>query len=418
MNIRSRLAILSPGEVLEDAVVRVDGIRIAEVGRASEFRKRGESIDLDLGESILLPGLINAHCHLDYTILRGALLGPDSFSGWIQRLNAIRSVLSTEDLVRSIRDGFQQLARHGVTTVANIESYPEVFDELEAPPIRTYWFYELIDVRQNKMTERLIESAVRMHERNPGWMGGVGLSPHSPYTASLELYRLASQAAQTHGLPVTTHLGESYEEALMFGRGDGPLFEFMRKIGREMEDCGPGRPSPLRHLAKEGILRRDWLVAHLNEIAPEDWELLEPGGLLNGLTVVHCPQSHEFFGHRPFELSRLVGCGARVCLGTDSLASGRELSLFREMALAWEYHPRVRPRVLLEMVTTWPAAALGLEGKAGVIRSGAYADLTAVAYEGHSEGAHSALCDLFLSSHFTMCAGQVVFESHAEKSGI
>jgi len=412
MNIRARMVIPRAGQLLEDAVVRVDGVRIAEVCPTKAWRQSGGKIDRDLGEVLLMPGLINAHCHLDYTLMRGALLGPTTFAEWIQRLNAIRRSVSIDDIASSISKGFQESARFGTTLVGNIESYPEVLEKLVPPPIRTIWFYELIDIRRTMPSEQLIEGALRFYEQHPGWLGGVGLSPHAPYTASLPLYQQAAETGRRLKLPMTTHLGESPEETEMFQNGRGPLFEFLSRIGRSMKDCGGGQGSPLRRLAEAGVLDRDWLVAHLNEIAEADWPLLEPGGPLSGLGVVHCPQSHEFFGHRPFSLERLVGAGCRVCLGTDSLATGRELNLFREMALAKKYHPRLRPERLLAMVTTIPAGLLGYEDRLGVLQTGAYADLTAVTYAGSPEDACWSLCDAFRKSVFTMCGGQIVFESH------
>ncbi len=414
MNVRARLALLPPGKIDRDIVVRIEGGRIAEVRRGADVRAAGERIDRDLGEVLLLPGLVNAHCHLDYTIMRGALLGPKSFTEWIRRLNAIRRSLGEEDVLASIQDGFQRLTRHGITTVANIESYPELIERLGPPPVRTFWFQELIDVRRAFDPDETIAHATGLPHRQPHWLGGVGLSPHSPYTASFDLFSKAAEAARQAELPITTHLGESREETRMFTDSSGSLYHFLGEIGRSMEDCGPGHPSPLRRLAEAGVLRPDWIVAHLNEIATEDWELLEPGGLLHGLTIVHCPQSHEFFGHNPFRMERLLACGAQVCLGTDSLASGKELSLFREMALAREYHPRIAPSLLWKMVSTTPASALGLEGSAGVLQTGAFADLTAIPCETTEADPWDTLCDLVQHATFTMVAGEIVFESRPE----
>jgi len=411
VNIRVRQALVGDGEVWEDVVVRIAGGEVASVERTGLARGAGERIDRDWGEVLLLPGLVNAHCHLDYTLLRGALLGAGSFTRWIQRLNAMRSVLRDEEVVGSVERGFQELTRHGITTVVNIGSYPEVVSRIKPPPVRTYWMQELMDVRGDGAVEERLELAKAMRGWDGEWRGGSGLSPHAPYTASMGLYR---RAAAVGGL-LTTHLGESAEEEAMFRLGTGPMYQFLKEIGRSMEDCGPGKASPLRRLAEAGIMDAGWLVAHLNEIAPEDWELVEPGGRLHRLGVVHCPQSHEFFGHRTFRMERLLGCGARVCLGTDSLASGRELSLFRELALAHLYHPRVPPQVLWRMVSSVPADLLGLGGKAGVLWPGAYADLTAIEHEGGRESIWDAVMRAHQRVHFTMCAGNIVFESHNKK---
>ena len=126
----------------------------------------------DLGESVLLPGLINAHCHLDFTRFKGIIRPRQSFTEWIKTINALRRSFTTQDYVDSIGEGFEALVLSGTTTVANIESFPELLPHLPVPPLRTWWFLELIDVRSRVMEDEMLMGALSFFDQHPEWLGG------------------------------------------------------------------------------------------------------------------------------------------------------------------------------------------------------------------------------------------------------
>ncbi len=349
---------LSP---VANAAVVVRGDTVAAAGRWADVRREygGEPV-VDLGEQIVLPGLINAHCHLDYSTLRGAIEPTDSFAAWVGRINALKRALTEADYLRAIADGFREARRHGTTTIFNVEAFPALLAHMpEPPPLRTWWFFEMIDLRAAVDPEKLVNDAQVFFATHPEWLGGFGLNPHAPYTASASLYRATRQLDE----PWTTHLCESHDEDAMFRDARGPLHEFLSTLDRPMNDCGTGRSS-LETLAAAGALGPECLAVHLNALDERDFVLLAPGGPLHGLHVVHCPQSHRYFNHPPFPVARLLReGGVNLCLGTDSLASSPSLDLFAEMrafhAGAAMAGLALNARQTLETVTTNPARALG-----------------------------------------------------------
>ncbi len=381
---RARHVVPVIGPPIENGAVVVKGDTIAAVGPWDGLRPAWAGEAEDLGDVILMPGLINAHCHLDYSGLRGAILRPESFAGWIQRINAVKRNLSEDDFLAAIEKGLSECLHTGTTTLLNIESFPSLLPRMRRPSVRTWWFFELIDLRQTPPADEIVSAALKFFAQRPEWRGGVGLSPHAPYTASIELYLLTRAIARRHGLPVTTHVGESHEEQMMFADGAGPLFSFLQSIGRPMGDCGNGR-SPLRLLADAAAIGPETIIAHLNELPVQDEELLRPGGYLHNVSVVHCPLSHRYFSHRPFPLERLRKLDINVCLGTDSLASNQTLSIFEEMRATRESFPSLSANELIAMATINGARALGLEGRLGVLRQGAFADMIAVRGGDHSD---------------------------------
>src|SRR5213596_3472741 len=162
----------------------------------------------------------------------------------------------------------------------------------------------------------------------------------------------------------------------MFHDASGPLYEFMKNIGRPMEDCGNETPleSFVGALGNRPIPQ--WIVAHLNELTERDFELLER--LTRQFHIVNCPRSHDYFKHSHFPFEKLRELGFNVCLGTDSLASNEDLSLFAEMRAFQKEFPIVSAEEILKMVTVNPARGLRQENRLGKIRSGFVADLIAV----------------------------------------
>ncbi|MEP6685571.1 MAG: amidohydrolase family protein [Verrucomicrobiota bacterium] len=369
MIIRARTVVTMAREPIENGAVAIDGATITGVGTFREIAAEHTGEILDLGEQALLPGLINAHCHLDYTMLRGQIPPQPSFTDWIRQINACKAAFSEKDYRASIAEGFAEAKRFGTTSIINLEALPRLIGEFKCSPIRAWWCPEMIDVRERTAAAEILDVERRGLRLRQDPAGGFGLAPHALYTASSSLYRQCSDLALRDNLLLTTHLAESHEEMEMFRDGCGPLFDFMKAIGRPMEDCG--RTTPLALLLSREKLDQRWIIAHLNELTENDFDLLAD----ERFHIAHCPRSHRHFGHAAFALDRLRSLGFNICLGTDSLASNSSLSLFDEMRELQKVAPSLSPRDLLEMVTTNPASALGQAKSLGRVRAGYLADL-------------------------------------------
>ena len=404
MIIRARYVVTMDGPPIENGAVAIEGNRIAAVGTFDDLRAADGPV-LDLGERVLLPGLINAHCHLDYTMMRGAISPPNQFTGWVQRINALKRSLDSDDYLAAIRRGFAELKKWGTTGVCNIEAFPELMTRLDPSPIRTWWFYEMIDIRHRITTDDVVAGALAFFQHRANSLDSFGLSPHAPYTASLDLYQLATACAASFTMPLTTHLAESREEFEMFRDARGPLYEFMDSLQRPMADCG--RATPFAQLWSHGAVDPNWLLVHMNMLTEEDFALLaeQPRGA--GPHVVHCPGSHRYFDHPPFPCRRLHDLGVNICLGTDSLASTSSLSLFEEMRTFRKTNPWLRPEQVLRTVTVNPARALRRKGQLGQIIAGALADLIAIPASGNLGRIHEDIVNYDEPISWMMIDGQI-----------
>lgn len=377
MLIRARTVYPVVSPQIDNGAVRIENGQILEVGTFQDLSRTGDTID-DLGEVTLMPGLINAHCHLDYTDMAGLITPPASFLDWITAIIAIKGEWDYSDYARSWVNGAAQLLNSGVTTVADTEAVPEMLPDIaNATSIRLHSFIELLSVRKLKPVAALLREAdewIRKSASVSDRFTG-GLSPHALYSTSEELLRAAASGA--HRLSI--HVAESDHEDAMFRHAEGPMFNWLQRNGRDMSDCGG--LSPVGRLKQLELLSDRLMAIHCNHLDDQDIEDLGN----SGTHVIHCPRSHDYFGHAPFQLNKLTAARVNVCIGTDSLASVRgggkpkpSLNLFSEIRQALDTHPALTPETAIRMVTIQPATALGRQTDLGSIRQGAKADLIAV----------------------------------------
>jgi cytosine/adenosine deaminase-related metal-dependent hydrolase len=390
--LRARLVVPVSRPALADGALVARGGWVAAVGRWADLARHWSGPVADLGEVAVFPGLVNAHCHLDYTDLAGQIPPPASFTGWIKSITALKSQWTAEDFLRSWRHGAEMLLAAGVTTVGDIEAVPEMLPAVwESTPLRVVSFLELTGVRGRLDPDRILAAAVSRagtlrHERSRA-----ALSPHAPYSTVPDLLRRVAELAAARGWPVSIHVAESHEEWEMFHHACGPLHDWIARNQRDMSDCGG--VTPVRHLDRCGLLGPNLLAVHANYLDREDIARLA----VSGTSVVHCPRSHGYFGHRPFPFPSLERAGVNVCLGTDSLVTvppeveRPQLDLRAEARAFLAAQPATAPCTVLRMMTTAGARALDWNGRVGELAPGAAADLLTIAWGGPEDQAAEAL---------------------------
>lgn len=393
MLLRARTILPVCAPPIEDGALIVSGERIQSVGRWNDLRATfdGSAKEVfDLGEVALLPGLINAHCHLDYTDMAGQLAPAKHFSDWIKAIVSRKADWSYTEFAQSWLNGAQMLLRSGTTTVVDIEAVPELSpDVIRSTPLRVISCLELLSVRSRFTPEELVENAAGKLRALPP--DAVGLSPHAPYSTTPAVLRTAAEAARAHGWLLTTHVAESTDEFEMFQLGRGAMFNWL-KSQRDMSDCG--QCSPVAHLARAGMLSRNFLAVHANYLARGDAELLGQ----SGASVAHCPRSHAFFRHAAFPLEELHCAGVNVCLGTDSMATMPNsrgepfaLDMFAEMRAFAKEFPALSPEQILLAATRNGAKALGRERELGCLAAGGLADVIALPFGGGGNAVEAVL---------------------------
>ena len=384
MILRAKIVLPVTAPPIEDGAVFIDGKKIRSVTPWKDLRPHLHGKVLDLGEVILLPGLVNAHCHLDYTDMAGALPPPKTFTDWIAAITAHKTGWSYSDYARSWLRGAHQLLKTGTTTVADIECMPDLLPEVwNATPLRIFSFLEMTGIKSRRAPKDILREALDTISSLRHPRHRAALSPHAPYSTLPELLRLTAHTAQKRKWRVSVHVAESVQEFEMFQNACGRMHDWLLRNGRDNSDCGLG--SPVAHLARNRLLGENVLAIHVNCLARGDATLLAK----NKTHVVHCPRSHDYFKHPKFERERLAAAGVNLCLGTDSLATSRktgkqkpELDMFAEMRALADNDKNISPEEILRMATVNGARALGLAGKIGQLSAHAGADLIAIPFSG------------------------------------
>lgn len=414
MILRARIILPVTAPPIEDGAVFVQGNKIRAVAPWKNLKPHLREKALDLGEVILLPGLVNAHCHLDYTDMAGELSPPKTFTDWIGAITAHKTGWSYSDYARSWLRGAHQLLKTGTTTVADIEAMPDLLPEAwDATPLRIFSFLEMTGIKSRRHPKEILREAIQQIDSLKHPRHCAMLSPHAPYSTLPELLRLTSRISKKRKWRVSIHVAESEQEFEMFSEATGKMHDWLARNERDNSDCGLG--SPVAHLEHQKLLGENVLAIHVNCLARGDATLLAK----TKTHVVHCPRSHDYFKHPKFERERLANAGVNLCLGTDSLATTRrigkqkpELDMFAEMRALADKDKAISPEEILQMATTNGARALGLAGKIGEISKNAFPDLITLPFNGKFSRAAEAVIAHTGNVNSSMIEGRWVIPPH------
>ena len=367
---------------IRDGAVLVEEERVVAVGPYERVRQEaGRDELLDLGRAIILPGLVDAHSHVCYTVLRGLEDNATLFAWLAAGIIGPSEFLDERDFLWSARLGCLEALRAGITCLADCTPFGSpVARAMSEAGLRGVVYQEVF--QGEREAEEALRSSLRAIERARREARGpirVGLSPHSPYANPPELLKLTAEVARERELPLSLHLAETRAELEFFTRGTGELAAASELLSISL----PSRlgKTPARYLADLGLLGPDVLLAHCVHLTDDDIALLAR----ERAPVAHCPKSNAKLGSGIARVPELLASGATVALGTDSAASNNVLDLFEEMraAIFLQRASRAEAPVLtaeqvLEMATLAGASALGLSGQVGSLEPGKKADLVAV----------------------------------------
>ena len=404
------LPIASP-PVREGTVVEQQG-RITYVGPRVNA-PTGED-DVDLGDVMLMPGLVNAHCHLELTAMRGFLDGLD-FRQWVARLtSARRAVLTPGMLLDAARLGVDEGLQNGITTFADTGDTGAGFDAMLERGVRGICYREVFgpDPAQcNDAIEALAASVADMRRRATRLVR-VGVSPHAPYTVSDALFRATASFAREEMLPLAVHIAESDAESQLVEQGSGAFADGLRARGIEVS---PRARTPIALLESLGVLDARALLIHCVRVDAEDIDAIAR----HGCAVAHCPASNAKLGHGIAPLAAFLAAAIRVAIGSDSVASNDRMNLLDDARLAVLFatarerrHDAVSAERALELATIGGARALGLDAEIGTLELGKAADLAAFPIPSHRAPVHDPVAAAIhslagLPAVFAAVAGRV-----------
>jgi cytosine/adenosine deaminase-related metal-dependent hydrolase len=421
---------------IADGAIVIEDQQIAAVGsRTALVKEFPQATIQDLGASAILPGLVNAHSHLELTAMRGFLEDEEhDFFAWLKKLTVARMErMNADDLRVSAAWGACEAARAGVTCVADAsDSAVESMNALREVGLRGIVFQESFgpDPRFAKENlEKLKTKIVRLRERETSLVK-CGVSPHAPYTVSPPQLEMIANFSIDEALPLMMHAAETRMELSLLREGKGPFAEGLRSRGIEWHPPGI---STIRYLSERGVLKTRPLLAHCIHIDDADMDILKE----TETRVAHCPKSNAKLGHGRAPFGKMIEKGIAVGLGSDSVASNNICDLLEEARFALLLgradtesgasriglpneisapgHRRLNADMILQTATLGGARALGLEGQIGELRPGLKADFAVVALNGpHQIPSYDPVSTLIFASsghdvRLTVVAGQEVY---------
>ena len=353
---------------IENAWVRESGGVVVEIGRG-----RPAEAHTDLGDVALLPGLINAHTHLELSWMEGRCPPAPSMDRWIRGLMALRREQSPPEAEQARIAGEALAAARASGTLAfgDISNTLVTASVLASAGVPSVLFHELLGFAPHDHEARARDGANAVQDAVTGPVVA-GLAPHAPYSTSPELFQAIAAEVRARALPSSVHLGESPEEMEFLIAGRGPIAEMLRQLGVWRDDWACPGCDPAEYLDRLGVLTPGLLVVHATQLTPGAIQRLAG----RGCVIVSCPRSNRWVGAGDPPLDQFYASGATVALGTDSLASVESLDMFAELAAARRI-TTVPDARLLESATHDGAKALRLDGY-GRIGPGARLPLLAV----------------------------------------
>lgn len=365
-----------------------NGEVVVEAGRIAAVRSTPPAVPdaRDLGNAILMPGLVNVHTHLDYTVMRGALEDLPFFS-WVRALVACKTLLDPEDWLASATFGAAEAVAGGITTIGDCTDSGAALHAANALGLSGVIYREVFGIDESRAVDAIVaelrERVGRMQFEASGSALTIGISPHAPYTVRPALFRALADYAREERLPLCIHAAESHAEQELLQKGTGPIARMFARRGIHWQPPGV---SPIAYLDAMGVLGPNTLLVHGVQITEADRAL----GAERGVAWAHCPKSNAKLGNGVAQLALLMARDdpayrPRVGLGSDSVASNNTMDLFEEMRFAVLLQRAVQQHVgamtareVVEVATLGGARALGMDAQTGSIEPGKRADLCVV----------------------------------------
>jgi cytosine/adenosine deaminase-related metal-dependent hydrolase len=331
----------------------------------------------DLGNAAILPGLVNAHAHLEFSDLDVPLGMPGmTLPDWIRLVLDYR--IATDDRAgqaQRVANGVAEAVSHGTTTLGEIATIDWSFPTADRIPIQLVVFREAIGMAVAGIEDLLQQARdhVEVGQKRGHWLPGI--SPHAPYTVHPQLLMRLVEYSRAARIPIAIHLAESNEEIQWLRDGSGPFAALLAERGGETVFRQPDATRPWDILRTVAEAHRT-LVVHGNYLRDDEIGFL--GTHAQGMSAVYCPRTHAYFRHSPYPLAQLVEAGANVALGTDGRGSNPDLSVLAEMRYLAATFPQIPLDQVVKMGTSQGARALGLAERCGTLTPGKEANLAIV----------------------------------------
>lgn len=339
----------SGGEWLHNAWVVVDPVQgvVLEVQTARSCSLAEHNV-LDLGSKALIPGLVNAHTHLELSFLSGIYreISPGDYTGWVRKVMFRRSEIPEEEIRKAHLESALRCYREGTALIGDISNnpflqFPDGLRTKNLPVRHLFWEWIGFTIESVNFPD---ESEI-LHEKV--WAGRVSIVPHAVYSTSSFIIKESKRWCRERNRPFSIHVGETEEEVTFTREGKGMWRDFLEELGKWNSRWTPPATTPVKYLDYLGVLDNLTLLVHCLHLDSSDWDLVKK----RGCCVCLCPRSNNTLKTGTIPAREILSRNIPFLLGTDSLASSPNLNMFEEAVFLLEHYPDFSPDAVLRAIT-------------------------------------------------------------------
>ncbi len=304
----------------------------------------------------IIPGLVNAHTHLELSTFRLEEKPKDYFA-WVKKVIDHKNSVSLEDIQKAFREAINSMFRSGTQICGDITNIPLNPTESIVKPdepysdfsFRRYIFWELLGFNVYDIVDSLSEKQreLFLDRKNIEY---ISLIPHALYSTSERLIKQTFRWSRSRNKPFSIHVGEHEQELQFILEGKGPCRDILEELGRWNPKWSPPGISPVKYLDIIDVLDSRTMLVHCVHFSEEDWNIVARKNCF----VCFCPRSNENLNVGRAKAEEAFKRGIRVCIGTDSLASNEDLNMFKEMVFFHSINPSINPDDILLSATYTP----------------------------------------------------------------
>jgi len=351
---------IGDGSPIEDACAIVDERgAVLDTGKASEVLARSTGAAVERLSGVLMPGLVNAHTHLELSAFRGRVPGGHGFVSWVERLITLRAELDQEEETSAIESAVSEIDAFGTAAVGEVTNSLGAVHPLARAGIAGCIFHEVFGLSTDHVKKRALALEAELSDRIGEWPSrdlAWSPAPHTLYTTDRDVVKLLVGEARARKRRTTIHLLEHAAERRAIEHGDGPAVDWLEARVRMDRNAMAWPKKPILEVAVDlGAVEPDVLLVHLTEATPNELDTIAK----RKASVVLCPRSNLFIGAKLPPLLAIREAGIAPALGTDSLASNLSLDVIAEARALMDRFPSVPIAELLTMATWNGALALG-----------------------------------------------------------
>jgi aminodeoxyfutalosine deaminase len=351
---------------IENGIIMLDDDgTILKVGDKSSF---DSSVQAEVYDGWLIPGMINAHCHLELSYMKSKVTPGQGMAAFIRELLKQRFLLSEKEMQQSYEDAENEMLRNGIVAVGDISNFHHTLYIKQKGHLYYHTFVELLGMNPFDAGLLIDQAKILSHQFAAVPQGNSSVVPHAPYTVSPRLFQLLKEECYADDLPVTIHMQESPAEMEFAMSRTGDFTTLFSDLKFDFSQMPVYHARPVKAILPQMSSCNRLLLVHNTLTTPDD--IIWAGQIHKNIYWTLCPKANLYIENRLPDIPAFINSHATLTLGTDSLTSNDTLSIYEEMKTIHQHFPQISIEDMIPWATINGAKALNIENRFGTLEAG------------------------------------------------